>query len=146
MRHTRSLRLICVAVGSYPIHVKTSGNESHREQGEERKRDRIADGKGRREGGKKKSCQVKTTRTAPINPGKTPTSAGKKFSRGVARGFSAPALERRLGKKKRSDGMGVGRKKKERSEWEKKKKKRKKQGKSRTGRSRTICQNPANDL
>lgn len=111
-----------MAVGFYPIHVKTNGSESHRERGEEPKKGSDC-GEGAREGGEKKSCQVKTTRTAPINPGKTPTSAGKKFSRGVARGFSALALGRRLGKKKRSDGMGVGRKKKRRaSEGEGKKK------------------------
>lgn len=111
-----------MAVGFYPIHVKTNGSESHRERGEEPKKGSDC-GEGAREGGEKKSCQVKTTRTAPINPGKTPTSAGKKFSRGVARGFSASALGRRLGKKKRSDGMGVGRKKKRRaSEGEGKKK------------------------
>lgn len=83
MRRSRSLRLICVAVGFYPIHVKTSGEANHIEQGEqgkERRGNRIAwrRKERRRERGGKKSCQVKTTRTAPINPGKTPNFGGEK--------------------------------------------------------------------
>lgn len=145
MRRSRSLRLICVAVGFYPIHVKTSGSESHRERNE---KGIGLHGEGER-ARRKKELPSKNYPHRADKPRENSNFDGEKVFRAA---WHEDLVHRHWegGWERRNEVTGWGlvkeKKKKKRKAEEKKRKREEVWRKSGTGRSRTICQNPANDL